>query len=49
MNQQTIHRGTAHTDADGLDRAAIVITFAPRPQYQRRGRLETRMTGHGGV
>jgi len=32
MNQNTFHRGAAHTDRNGGERAIIVITFASRPR-----------------
>jgi hypothetical protein len=47
VNQQTTHRGTAHTDPHGPDRVLFILTFAPRPQYAI-SKLESRMIGQGG-
>ena len=44
VNQQTIHRGTAHTDPIGGDRVVFIITFAPRYNSQ----MESRLIGQGG-
>jgi hypothetical protein len=45
MNQQSIHRGAAHSDPNGSHRVLFIITFAPRPMDIR---YETRMIGQGG-
>lgn len=48
LNQQTTHKGGAHTDPNGPHRVVFIITFAPRP---RTGSLEveTRMIAKGGT
>ena len=43
LNQNTIHRGPAHTDRFGGDRVLFILTFAPRPRP-----FETRLLGYGG-
>ena len=45
INQQTLHKGTAHTKKDGLERVVIIVTFSPRPQTFRK--LETRIISQG--
>lgn len=43
MNQNSFHRGAAHTDPDALDRIMFILTFTPKPQE----RAETRMLSQG--
>lgn len=45
MNQQTYHRGAAHSDPNGPHRVLFILTFAPRPMDAL---YETRMIGAGG-
>ncbi|GFH48196.1 hypothetical protein CTEN210_04672 [Chaetoceros tenuissimus] len=45
MNQQSFHRGAAHTDPNGPHRVLFIITFAPRPMDIK---YETRLVGQGG-
>ena len=45
MNQQTFHRGAAHTDPNGPHRVLFIVTFAPRPMDML---YETRLLGQGG-
>lgn len=45
VNQQTTHRGEAHTD--GPHRVVFILTFAPRPRV-RPFTVETRMIGVSG-
>ncbi|GFH48193.1 hypothetical protein CTEN210_04669 [Chaetoceros tenuissimus] len=45
MNQQSYHRGAAHTDPNGPHRVLFIITFAPRPMDIK---YETRLVGQGG-
>ncbi|KAL7569916.1 hypothetical protein ACA910_008579 [Epithemia clementina (nom. ined.)] len=47
VNQQTLHKGSAHTDEYGPDRVLFIITFAPRPRWGRQ-EVETRILGSGG-
>lgn len=48
VNQQTMHRGTAHKDRHGADRVVFILTFAPRPQYSLPGVVESRLLGQSG-
>ena len=54
VNQQTTHRGAAHQDPNGPDRVVLIITLAPRPQFENNGagshpgRVESRMLGQSG-
>jgi ectoine hydroxylase-related dioxygenase (phytanoyl-CoA dioxygenase family) len=45
MNSQAIHRGMAHTDRNAMERVVICVTFVPRPNWARRGQMDTRMLG----
>ena len=47
VNQQTLHKGAAHIDKHGLERALFIVTFAPRPRWDRH-QVETRILGTGG-
>jgi ectoine hydroxylase-related dioxygenase (phytanoyl-CoA dioxygenase family) len=43
MNMNSWHRGSAHTDPEGLDRVMLILTFVPRPIE----RAETRQLSQG--
>lgn len=47
VNQQTVHRGTAHSDPNAMERVVFILTFAPRPEYGPK-QVETRYIGTGG-
>lgn len=47
VNQQTTHRGPAHTGKGQPERVLFILTFAPRPRFGEKN-LETRMLGSGG-
>ena len=47
VNQQTTHRGPAHTGKGQPERVLFILTFAPRPRYEQK-QVETRMLGSGG-
>eukprot|EP00957_Ditylum_brightwellii_P112836 8603105-Ditylum_brightwellii.AAC.1 len=48
LNQQILHRGSAHLDPkDGSTRVMFILTFAPRPVYELHHH-ESRMIGLGG-
>jgi hypothetical protein len=47
VNQQTTHRGPAHTGKNQPERVLFILTFAPRPRYGYH-QVETRMLGSGG-
>lgn len=47
VNQQTTHRGAAHTDPSAPPRVLFILTFAPRPQTGPKT-VETRMIGFAG-
>ena len=44
VNQQSQHRGAAHTDPNAPHRVVFILTFAPRPEKV----AERRMLGQGG-
>jgi hypothetical protein len=47
VNQQTTHRGEAHTG--GPERVVLILTFAPRPRWSSRSAVvETRVIGTSG-
>jgi hypothetical protein len=49
MNQQTIHRGMAHTWENGPDRVMLIIAISPRPRSTEHvSLLETRALSMGG-
>ena len=47
VNQQTTHRGPAHTGKGQPERVLFILTFAPRPRFDEK-QVETRMLGSGG-
>lgn len=47
VNQQTTHRGPAHTGRGQPERVLFILTFAPRPRFEDK-QIETRMLGSGG-
>jgi hypothetical protein len=47
VNQHLHHRGMAHTDPDGLDRVLFILTFSPRPRFNKN-EVETRLFSMGG-
>mmetsp|Transcript_22536 Transcript_22536/g.53245 ORF Transcript_22536/g.53245 Transcript_22536/m.53245 type:complete len:1016 (-) Transcript_22536:116-3163(-) len=47
FNQQLNHKGMQHVQEGGRPRVVLILTFTPRPQTPRRGRLETRLIPQG--
>ena len=47
VNQQTLHMGAEHMDPNGPERVLFILTFAPRPRWNRHA-VETRILGSGG-
>ena len=45
VNQQTHHKGAAHTDPHAPERVLFILTWAPRPYYDQ---VETKYIAHGG-
>jgi hypothetical protein len=47
VNQQITHRGPAHSAFGEPERVLFIITFAPRPRFDKN-QVETRILGSGG-